>query len=114
LSGNRQALFTVTTPFSGLPLVTLFSDTWYQHILPNRPYLIGRKDWVSATLSSPSAICAGTTNPGYVAFVNQAIVSVRRQSPLVVFADPNDQVVASAGYRVDFRDLGRHRILWLP
>ena len=107
-------MFTVATPFWGLPFVTLLWDTWHQHILPNRPYLLGREDWISATVSSPSAICSGTTNPGYVAFVNQTITSPRRGSPLVVFADPLDQVVASAGYRIDFRDLNLHRILWVP
>ncbi len=111
--GRRQALFTVATPFPGLPSVTLFSDTWHHHILPNRPYLIGREDWIWATVSSPSAVCAGTTNPGYLAFVNQTITSPGRGSPLVVFVDPLDQVVATAGFRIDFRDLGTHRILWV-
>ena len=110
----RQALFTVATPFPGLPFVTSFLDTWRHHILPNRPYLTGREDWISATLSFPAAVCAGSTNPGYLAFINQTITSPGRGSPLVVFADPLDQVVASAGYRIDFRDLSPHRILWTP
>lgn len=114
LSGRRQPLFRVATPFSGLPLVTLFSDTWHLHSLPNRPYLIGREDWISATVSSPSAVCGGTTNPGYLAFVNQTITSPGRGSPLVAFADPLDQVVVTAGYRLDFRNLSLHWILWVP
>ena len=112
--GTRQVLLTIATPFPGLPLVTLFSDTWRDHILPNRPYLTGREDWISATLSSPSAVCAGSTNPSYLAFVNRTIVSARSGSPLVVFVDPLDQVVVSAGYRIDFHDLSQHRILWVP
>jgi hypothetical protein len=75
---------------------------------------MGREDWISATVSSPSAVCAGTTNPGYLAFVNRTIVSPASASLLVVFADPVDRVVVSAGYRIDFRDLGPHRILWVP
>ena len=112
--GTRQVLLTTATPFPGLPLVTLFSDTWRDHILPNRPSLMERENWISATLSSPSAVCAGTTNPGYLAFVNRTIVSSGSGSPLVVFVDPVDRVVVSAGYRIDFRDLGRHRVLWVP
>ena len=42
-AGYEAGLSTVATPFWGLPFVTLLWDTWHQHILPNRPYLLGRE-----------------------------------------------------------------------
>jgi len=66
------------------------------------------------TLSFPLAVCAGTTNPGYVAFLSQNLASPGSGSPFVVFVDPVARAVATAGYRADFRDLERHRVLWLP
>ena len=110
----RAILFTVATPYPALPNVTLFADTWQNHIVPQRPYLLGHADWLSGTLAAPSAVCAGTTNPGYLAFVSGAIVSSGRRSPFVVFVDPIDRIVVTAGYRIDYRDLGAHTVLWVP
>jgi hypothetical protein len=72
---------------------------------------------VTETLGAPSIVCAGTTNPNYLAFVNTAVISPGSGSPFVVFVDPSaipQPALASFGYRRDFRDLTGHKVLWLP
>jgi hypothetical protein len=70
------------------------------------------------TLSIPSVIVSGTTNPGYIAFVNQNLVT-ESGSPFVVFVAPNAKpmpALASLGFRKDFADIqGQgHQVLWSP
>ena len=54
------------------------------------------------------------TNPGYLAFVTNAIVSPGQRSPFVVFVHPTRGIVVSAGFRKDFRDLTQHHVRWTP
>jgi hypothetical protein len=114
LTTSLTPLFTIGTPYPGASMVTLYHHTWEQHILPHRPELAGNEVWLRTTLSEPSIICAGTTNPAHVAFLNLSIVSPGGQSPLAVFVNPANKMVVSAGYRRDFRNLEQHRVLWVP
>jgi hypothetical protein len=77
----------------------------------------GLQQMTIETLNSPSVVVSGTTNPGYVAFINQRKVSPGSSSPFVVFVDPTGKpkpAVASLGYRRDFKDVQGHKVLWLP
>jgi hypothetical protein len=72
---------------------------------------------VIGTLGAPSVVCAGTSNPNYLAFINTGVTSPGSGSPFVVFVDPYASplpALASFGYRRDFRDLTGHTVLWLP
>lgn len=114
LVDSPTPIFTISTPYSGASMVTLHKHVWEKHILPYRPFLHGRQEWISHTLASPTVVCAGTTNPQHVASVNSNIISAGSNSPFAVFVHPVNQMVVSAGYRRDFRDLTSHTVLWLP
>jgi hypothetical protein len=113
---KRDVAFTVRTPFPAAPEVVCYQDTWDIHI-PAVRRVPDAQQIVMTTLSQPSVIVAGTTNPGYVAFVNQAQLSPNSGNPFVVFVDPEGKpipAVASIGPRRDFRDLSQHTIIWSP
>jgi len=112
----RQPLFIVTTPYDAAPQVVVYHDTMTIHI-PMARQIADLHQYTTTTLSSPSVVVSGTSNPGYVAFVNQNILSSGSQAPFVVFVDPEGNplpAVASVGFRRDFKDLTRHMVLWSP
>jgi hypothetical protein len=119
---ERKPLFIVTTPYAPTAAVVCYQDTWETHIPAVRRLDPGVQQVVVRTLSQPSVIVTGTTNPGYVAFVNQTDVTPNSGSPFVVFVDPKAvnwlnkpmPAVASIGHRRDFRDITGHDVLWLP
>jgi hypothetical protein len=111
---NRPILSQIETPYFGGRGVILYDETFNEHIPIDRrtPEAV---TFVSQTLQKPSFICQGTTNPGYLSFVNHEISSLGNGSPYVVFVDPEaDQAptVASFGFRRDFKSMENHTILW--
>ena len=94
--------------------MVVYQQTINIHMTPER-LTDGWESNVSMTLQNPSFVCVGTTNPGYLSFINHEISSPRGGSPFVVFVDPESSpapVVASFGYRRDFKDMANHTILW--
>jgi len=113
---TRQSLFIVTTPYEAAAEVVCYVDTYQYHLQLERQ-LPEMRQIAENSLEAPQAVVAGTSNPDYVAFVNQDVTSPGSGNPFVVFVDPKAQpmaAVASWGYRRDFKDLSRHTVLWLP
>lgn len=110
----RQQLFVVETPYEAAPQVVCYVDTLESHIASDRQKLASA---AKLSLTAPSAVVTGTTNPEYIAYVNQGDISSGAGSPFVVFVDPAAEplpAVATWGYRRDFKDLSKHTVLWLP
>ena len=103
----------ITTPLAGLAAVTLYYDTWFDKITKNHPEILGKEDAVRLVVSSPTAVCSASANPGYRVFINDAIRSPGR-SLLTVYVDPVDAVVVSAYYNRSFPRLSSDRIVWQP
>lgn len=117
VSVQRTPAFVATTPYASVSQVVCYDDTWTTHIPSIRRSSPDVMQIVTTTLQAPSVIVAGTTNPTYLAFVNQEVISERTGSPFVVFVDPSANpmpALASFSYRKDFRDLTRHLVLWQP
>lgn len=69
---------------------------------------------VISTLESPTVILQGTTEPGYVIYLNQEFTSPRN-SPLAVVVDPSANplpAVATFGFRKDFKDISQKIVVW--
>lgn len=111
---DRKTIIAVTTPYSGAAFVVCYEDTLTNKIIPANRVPGDPTPYIVSALENPTAVCVGTTNPDYLAFVNQSEVSFGRQHPFVVFVNPTGPqgVVASIGYRRDFKDLGPHNVLW--
>ncbi|MBK5957929.1 hypothetical protein CCR97_06855 [Rhodoplanes elegans] len=112
---ERDPYFMATTPFAGAPTVVCWRETWERKLGPAGRTGPGTESLVVRTLAEPTAVVAGTSNPGYLAFVNAREVSPGSGAPFVVFVDPLGvpwPAVASIGYRRDFKDLTRHVLLW--
>ncbi|MHC2016290.1 hypothetical protein [Methylobacterium sp. CM6247] len=111
---SRQTQFIAITPYPGATQVVCYADTWVKKLVQRVP--IETPTIVQATLSTPTAVVAGTTNQDYIAFVS-ASHSSGSGSPFVVFVDPQANplaAVASVGHRKDFKDLQQHELLWSP
>jgi hypothetical protein len=76
--------------------------------------MLGKEDAVRLVVSSPTAVCVASSNPGYRVFINNAIRSPGGPSLLTVYVDPVDGVVVSAYYNRSFPRLGSDRIVWQP
>jgi hypothetical protein len=116
LAESRQPRFVAFTPYSGAQRVVCYEDAWKGKFVPNQR-VPADATVVVKSLEAPTAVCLGTTNPTYFAFVNQSETSATSNNPFVVFVDPSANpmpTVVSMGYRRDFSDLSKHTVLWLP
>lgn len=113
MSGTRKPLFSVATPFPAAPSVTLFEDTWTEHIVRNHLEMAGKEAEVQAVVTAPTVILVGTANPSYVAYVNDMVTS-SRGTPLAVIVDPQEQVICTAYYHRSFRVISPEQVLWSP
>lgn len=115
MADTRQPLFTVQTPYSGAQTVVCWQDTWLFHVDATRRDL--GHQVVIGTLEAPSVILQGTTNPGYLVYLNESFISPGHQSPFAVIVDPQANplaAVASFGFRRDFKNLTGQTIVWTP
>jgi len=111
---GRALFLTVLVPFLENKAVILYRDTVNFHIPVERrnPNI---EQMITQTLVAPRFICVGTTNPGYICFVNDSFASKNTGSPFVVFVEPNSlphPTIVSFGYRRDFKDMEKQMILW--
>lgn len=112
---GREKFFSVSTPFDGAKTVVCYTNTWHDKIIPAKRVPNESPELVMSTLKDPTFVVSGTTNPGYLVFINQSVVSPRTGSPFVAIVDPDGQpepVLASVGHRKEFIDLSKHSILW--
>lgn len=107
------AIFTATTPFPGLPEVSLTRVTWDDHVLKQHPYMVGKEQLVQATVSAPSVIVRGTSNPDYIIFINQAETS-SEGNPLTVIASPHLQIIVTSLYHRSFKVIAPELVIWPP
>lgn len=107
---TRTSVFTVTTPYHGAPQVTLMEDTWQEHIVSGHGEMADHQPTVKNALQKPKAVVSGTNEAGNVGFVSDVLSP--NGSPIVVFVNPADQVVVTAGYNRGFKDLSQHVLLW--
>jgi hypothetical protein len=110
---ERKPLFTAVTPLAGLSEVTLFEDTWYDHIVRKHIYMAGKESLVRPSVLRPTVIVPGTSNLAYVVFVNLAERSPAG-SPLTVVVDPLQRVICTALYNRTFKTITTEGALWLP
>lgn len=91
--------------------IVCYEDTYYKHINNSHPDVLA--DEIESTLTSPEAICFGTSNSDYHVYVG-AIKSASG-SPLCVIVNPvcAPQIVVTASYRRDFRALNDKNIIWM-
>jgi hypothetical protein len=113
VADGRKPLFVIATPLEGLSNVTLYEDTWTDHIVKGHPVMADKQELVRMTTAAPTVITLGTSNQGYMVFVNQAETS-SSGSPLTVVIDPRDQIICTAYYNRSFRTIVQERVLWLP
>jgi hypothetical protein len=112
VSHSRKPLFTVPTPFPGVQQLTLFQDTWENHIVTGHVYMSGRETTVHAIASSPSVVLSGgNPNPGYVVYLNQSLTTLRG-SPIAVIVDPHERVIVTAYPDRSLRIIESGRVLW--
>lgn len=78
----REPYFTLTTPYPEVAKVVCYKETWGAKFTEARRIQANTLAIVARTLNSPSAVCAGTTNPGYVAFVIKPTYRLGKGLPL--------------------------------
>ena len=111
----RPPLFVVDTPYSPSSRVACYMDTFTIHLPLERHMCVALQVAGETTLSNPSLVGEGTTNPQYLMYINQDIRSPNSKAPFVVIVDPEGNplpVVASMGFRRDLLDVSRVRVLW--
>ena len=112
---DRPTAIRVETPYEGATVVVCYQDTMTRKIIPAKRVDGDPIPIISRTLRDPAAVCTGTSNPGYIAYVNTSEVTPGSQTPFVVFVDPKGSplpAVASVGFRRDYADLSGHTVLW--
>lgn len=65
----RRRIFTVETPVPECRVVTLYEDTWDQHIITGHPEMIGHLGAVEQALVAPTFVCDGNLGDSFQ-FVN--------------------------------------------
>jgi hypothetical protein len=112
VSDGRKPLFVAPTPFPGAPSVTLFRDTWIEHITKQHVELTGQEAAVEAVVTSPTVVLAGHADTPHVVFINQAVTS-QSGTPLAVIVHPEEKIICTAYYNRSFRIIPADATLWL-
>lgn len=110
----RTPRFVTRTPYQAAETVVCYEDTYLFHIPFERRLIVPLDIAGPTTLADPCVIAEGTTNPGHLAYINLNLTSPNSNSPFVVFVDPAGQpmpAVASMGFRRDFKDITKFRVL---
>src|SRR6266446_4078389 len=107
----RPPLFTVATPYPKASPVTLYSETWCDHIIVRHPEMSGQEAAVLQVASNPTIVFPGNM-PNTAMFVNQE-VTTPRGTPLVVIVDEQDKFIRSAYYNRAVRFYSVSQALWL-
>jgi hypothetical protein len=68
INRRRKPFMIIPTPLPGLATVTLYHDTWFDKITKNHVEMLGTEDDVRLVVSSPTAVCIASSNPGYRVF----------------------------------------------
>jgi hypothetical protein len=113
VTDGRKALLVIPTPLPGLPQVTLYQDTWLDHIVKNHPYMAGKEKLVEVAAMNPTVIMVGTSNPSYRVFVNQQ-ATTSSGTPLIVIIDPAKEVICTALYNRSYRTIQTEQVIWSP
>jgi hypothetical protein len=108
VTGIRPKQFVANTPLPALPQVTLYQDTWNDHIIGHHPEMRGREGSVHGALSQPSCVYESSSDPNRAIFISDGIKS-QRGSPLAVYVDRSSATVCSAYYS---RRLTKGAKLW--
>lgn len=111
----RKPLFSVATPFPPTPVVTLYDNTWVNHIEANHPEMAGLQPNLQATLSSPTYVCEATS-PGYFMFVNHTDVDSKGAPHVVCVSTSSDTsgspVVTTSYFSKKHKDLTKVKKVW--
>lgn len=98
----RSVIFIEASPAANLPPITLYADTWQDHILVNHPEMAHKLETVREIVRNPTLVCQSATESDRALFMSSAMTS-RRGSPLVVAVDARDGTVCTAYYCRNFR-----------
>ena len=95
-------------------MVTLFEQTWTEHIITRHVDMEGKELEVLAVVANVTTVCAGTSeDPNYVVFLNDAVTSPSG-TPLVAIVDTEAGEVVTAYYNRSFKVIKSDQVLWLP
>ena len=108
---ERNPIFTTTTPWPKVPQVTLFRDTWDEHIIKQHVHMAGQELQVRAVASNPTLIVPGTSNPDYVIYVSDSVTTTSG-TPLAVIINPQEKLIVSAYYNRSLRVVVAGQSLW--
>jgi len=106
-------LFTAKTPVPWLPPITLLRSTWERHILPNHSYMSGKEMVVRSTISRPSVVMPGISDPANLIFVNMN-VTTSKGHPLTVIVSPQKAIVLTALFNRSYRTIDQEMAIWKP
>lgn len=112
---TRQPLYTVATPFPPTPTVTLYDNTWSDHIELGHPEMAGKQSNVVKTLQSPSYVCEAS-RPAYVMFVNQTDVDPTGAPHVVCVSPTTDKsgapVVVTSYFDKRYNQPSKFKQIW--
>ncbi len=106
----RAPLFAVDTPVPGFERVTLYLDTWQDHVVSRHPELQGREEQVRGILIAPTLVCRSTSEESRAIFLRRDILSPKG-SPLLVIVDRQALAVCTAYFNRSFQP---GATLWVP
>jgi hypothetical protein len=104
-------LFTTATPYAKASPVTLFAETWTDHIIQRHPELIGQEGAVFQVAANPTIIFPGHS-PNTAMFVNQAVTTAGG-IPLGVIVDEEGKAIVTAYYNRSIEMIPESQALWL-
>ena len=112
---EKEEIFTVVTPVSGVETVTLYKNVWEEHIEPFHPEMVGQQMAVAKTLRNPTFVCA-TDNNERLMFVSHTEVALTGKPAVVIVSITSETmkpvVVTAFGGRNKHLDKDNFKIKW--
>jgi len=106
----RHPLVIARTPLPDLPEVTLYRDTWLEHIVARHPVMEHRSQEVVETLAFPDIVWASPVDPTRLVFTQSRTIT-NRGSRLMVVVDRREALVCTAFYN---RAMRVGTVIWVP
>jgi hypothetical protein len=110
---ERKPIFVARTPWDKVPEVTLFADTWHEHIVKSHVQMAGKEPEVQTVASNPTFILQGTSNLGHVIYINETVTS-QSGTPLAVIINPEQKIIVSAYYNRSLKVITPDQVIWSP
>jgi len=111
---RKKPIFTIETPFERAKSVTLFQNTWEEHIVAGHPEMEGELAAVETALLTPHFVCTGNVESRYQFVSTSSGIAMPTVVVVTTQADEGNVVLTAFKGRAKHKDPANFTVVWRP